>query len=77
MELKRGESAREAVVQLASYMDRLRAMFPGRKVRGIIISGREDAVGLSILGDYPRYQIDWYCYKVDFTQVAVAPATGA
>ncbi len=66
IELKRGESAREAVAQLIGYLDKLRVMFPGRRVRGIIISGREDAVGLALLAEYPQHQIDWYCYKVEF-----------
>lgn len=72
MELKRGESAREAVDQLVGYIDKLRTMFPDRRVKGIVISGREGAVGQAILSDYATYDIEWYCYMVEFTPVGRA-----
>jgi hypothetical protein len=70
MELKRGESAREAVVQLAGYIDKLRHLFPGRAVKGIVISGREDVVGLSVLREFEDHGIEWYCYRVEFNPVS-------
>ncbi len=72
IELKRGESAREAVVQLVGYLEKLSQMFPDRKVNGLIISGREDKVGIAVLGEFKKFEIEWWCYKVEFTRVSEA-----
>lgn len=66
IEFKR-DRERGTVEQLIGYIDQLKAMFPGRAVRGIVISGREDQVQAARSLQAGRgYDIRWYCYEVSF-----------
>ena len=74
IELKRGKQP-GTVEQLRGYIDALRVRFPNRNVRGIIITGHDDALATTSL-EATRdrgYTIDWYCYDVKFNPVH--PAT--
>jgi hypothetical protein len=64
---------RGTAVQLMGYLDALSEIFPTRKVRGIIISGREDKVAASLLRGVSKYDIRWYCYHVSFNELPLAP----
>lgn len=70
MELKR-DRERGTVDQMVDYLDALKKYFPQRKVRGIIISGREDRVGSALLKQVDGYEIDWYCYHADFEKLEI------
>ena len=68
-ELKR-EHQRGTVDQLLEYLDGLKALYPSRDVRGIIISGREDQVAAALLRGVTRHKIEWLCYDVTFERVS-------
>ena len=68
IELKR-ERERGTVDQMVEYLDELASIFPDRKVRGLIVTGREDKVGAAMRRAADRYEIDWYCYKVSFEKL--------
>jgi len=68
IELKR-EQQRGTLEQVVGYLDDLKLLFPGRSVRGIIVSGREDEVAASMLRTVTSHRIDWYCYHVKFGKV--------
>lgn len=68
IELKR-EQQRGTLEQVIGYLDDLKLLFPGRSVRGIIVSGREDEVAASMLRTVTVHRIDWYCYHVKFGKV--------
>jgi len=65
IELKR-EHERGIAEQMIGYLDSLKEIFPDREVRGIIISGREDAVAATVLQGVSKYEISWLCYEVKF-----------
>jgi len=71
MELKR-EHERGIVEQMIGYLDSLKGMFSEREVRGIIISGREDAVAATVLQGVSKYENSWFCYQVTFAQLVCA-----
>jgi hypothetical protein len=60
IELKR-EHERGTVEQVMGYMDALRLQFPSRKVRAIIVSGREEQVASARLKQVTGYDIRWLC----------------
>jgi len=55
----KSEGERGVTEQLVGYRDALRALFPDREVRGIIITGREDRVGAALLPSPDQNRIDW------------------
>ena len=69
IEFKR-DHERGTVQQMVEYIDGLQEVFPGREVRGIVVSGREDQVSAALLKSLPGYQIDWMCYEVSFRHIA-------
>lgn len=69
IEFKR-QHERGAVEQLAGYIDLLRARFPERTVKGIIVTGREDQVAAARLPQAGKgYDIRWVCYEVAFEEL--------
>lgn len=66
IELKR-DRQRGTVEQIKEYIDAVRKEYPGRSVRGIIVSGRENRTAFDP-AEHERdgYDIRWYCYHVDF-----------
>lgn len=71
IELKR-KHEHGTVEQMVGYLDELKRLHPGREVRGIIISGREDRVSAEMLKRVTGHTIDWLCYHVTFESVARA-----
>lgn len=69
VELKR-ERERGTVEQMISYLNALKALFPSRAIKGVIISGREDQVASALLSGITDYDIKWYCYQVTFEQLS-------
>jgi hypothetical protein len=69
IELKR-EHERGTVEQVTSYVDALQELYPSRKVRAIIISGREEQVASVHLAQFTQYDIRWLCYHVTFKELA-------
>lgn len=65
IELKQ-DRERGVVEQLTEYLDALKALYPHRAVRGIIITGRESRIGSKVLKNLDGYSIEWYCYEVAF-----------
>ncbi len=66
VELKKAKKARGVVTQIVGYLQELSAhpLAKGRKVRGIIVSGRGDDVEAGTLASERRFRIEWYHYKV-------------
>ena len=64
--LKKAKKADGVVTQIVGYLEELSAhpLAKGRKVRGIIVSGRADDVEAGTLASERRFRIEWYCYKV-------------
>lgn len=72
IEFKR-DHQRGTIEQLIGYIEQLKVMFPGRPVKGIVISGREDqalAARLPIMAQ--GYDIRWFCYQVSFDPTAAS-----
>ncbi len=76
IELKQ-DHERGVIEQLTEYLDTLKAQFPERAVRGIIITGRESRVGTKVFKDFGGHTIDWYCYEVAFRRAGDAWASEA
>jgi hypothetical protein len=80
IELKRDEAPRGTLVQMGEYLLELRKAFPGRPVRGIIISSSEDAIDRKVLGEQDSlpFRVDWLRYHVTLKSVgSTEPAAGA
>ena len=71
IELKQ-DRERGVVVQMVEYLDALKVLYPERPVRGIIITGREDRVGATMLRRFEGHEIDWFCYEVSFRKISDA-----
>jgi len=70
IELKR-EHERGTIDQVIGYLDALKNRFPTRAVRSMIVSGREDQVAAALLKEVTGYDIQWYCYQVNFERLRV------
>ena len=68
IELKRSDAPRGTLVQTIEYLGKLRAEFPGRPLRGIIISSSEEAIDRQVLGEESGlpFRVDWLRYRVAF-----------
>lgn len=71
IELKRSDAPRGTLVQMGSYLQLLKKQFPGRAVRGIIVSSSEQAIDTRVLGEAQPvpFRIDWIRYRVTFEPV--------
>ncbi|MFN2317153.1 MAG: hypothetical protein ABR602_10755 [Gemmatimonadales bacterium] len=60
------QRVREAPAQMIAYLTQLRREFPGRQVRGLIITSEEDAQVATLLLNIRGFDIEWITYRVDF-----------
>jgi hypothetical protein len=78
IELKRGEAPRGTLTQMVEYLTLLQKHFPGRPLRGIIVSSSEEAIDAQVLGEQALpFRIDWMRYKMSIEPVGALPAEDA
>jgi hypothetical protein len=75
IELKREEAPRGTLSQIMEYLESLQKIFPGRPLRGIIISSSEEAIDAKVLGEQHSlpFRVDWLRYRVTLSRVAATP----
>jgi hypothetical protein len=75
IELKRDEAPRGTLSQTMEYLQALQNAFPGRPVRGIIISSSDEAIDAKVLGEQHSlpFRVDWLRYRVTFDKVGSTP----
>lgn len=70
IEIKRRDAPKGTLTQMCEYLQLLKQQFPGRSLRGVIISSSEEAIDKKVLGEANiPYRVDWYRYKVSFEKV--------
>lgn len=72
IEFKR-KNDRGTVVQMVSYLNELRTLYPSRRVRGMIISGSDDPVAAAVLKEFRGHEIECLCYSVKFERTPDSP----
>jgi hypothetical protein len=75
IELKREEAPRGTLSQIMEYLESLQKIFPGRALRGIIISSSEEAIDSKVLGEQHSlpFRVDWLRYRVTLSRVGSTP----
>jgi hypothetical protein len=69
MEFKRSAAPKGTLTQLGEYLMLLAREFPGRPVRGMVVSSCDRSVDRHVLGQALAHSIEWYRYKVSIDPV--------
>jgi hypothetical protein len=72
LEFKRDNSPDGVVAQILRYLEELSdvPLFAGRRLKGTILSGREDCVVSDLLKGCVKFKIESFCYSVAFKKVS-------